>query len=349
MQVSRCSKVHAGCAVRCSKVHAGCAIRCSKVYTSTVFVEHMDPRSSTTHHHPILSYTSTSVGLWWLEYLDTKPLHQYHGPVTWATVLNTVQVLPGDVITLAAHHDDVSISVAATSHTSTTTPQTMEPPASGDGAELPRLSDWHSPNRMWQMGDVLGRWQHYAATLQALQHTGCNQGAGAQPWDVVCVGDSLMLPLSLLSAAGASSTTTKGLIPNSSSSTGTGAGAGVSNLTVLFESEVARRWLEAACHLLGVRTTTSAPAPGSSCAAPAGSQPEVSLVRSGPYVKRMEHAARTAASAMDVGGSSSGEGGEGCSSSPPPLLLVSEPFFSASEQLLPWAHLRFWKLFETAR
>ncbi len=90
----------------------------------------------------------------------------------------------------------------------------------------------------------------------------------------------------------------------------------------------AGQWLSAAASRLGVAA-------------------KVKAVRSEAYFKRLAAAGkqqRPAASPPSYSSTAPGSSSSSSSTTPQgPLVLLAEPYYSEFEQLVPWAHLRFWR------
>ncbi|GFR42992.1 hypothetical protein Agub_g3991, partial [Astrephomene gubernaculifera] len=86
----------------------------------------------------------------------------------------------------------------------------------------------------------------------------------------------------------------------------------------------AGHWLKAAASRLGVSG-------------------KIRSIRSDSYFKRL------AATRPSTVASTAAASEPSTSSAPGPLVLVSEPYFSEFEQLVPWAHLKFWRDYDVIR
>ncbi|GIL66647.1 hypothetical protein Vafri_20129 [Volvox africanus] len=91
----------------------------------------------------------------------------------------------------------------------------------------------------------------------------------------------------------------------------------VASVSLLQEDNLAaQHWLRASARRLGLPSN------------------KIKSIRSETYFKRLRVA---------------GSCGPSTSSSAGPLVLVSEPYFSEFEQLVPWAHLKFWRDYDVIR
>ncbi|EFJ48213.1 hypothetical protein VOLCADRAFT_104892 [Volvox carteri f. nagariensis] len=98
---------------------------------------------------------------------------------------------------------------------------------------------------------------------------------------------------------------------------------GVASVTLLKEDNLsAQNWLRAAAKHLDITAN------------------KIKSIRSETYFKRLRASAGATGGSATPSAAAAGQG---------PLVLISEPYFSEFEQLVPWAHLKFWRDYDVIR
>ncbi|GLC46837.1 Protein arginine N-methyltransferase 7 [Pleodorina starrii] len=177
--------------------------------------------------------------------------------------------------------------------------------------QLMPLLSWLGPMALWQLGDR-ERLRTFGEALQAaLLEAGADGASGAAAADQAAAGTG--------GSGSGSGGRAEVVVVDGSLALGLLAAVhpGIASVTLLQEDNLsAQNWMRSAARHLGVPPT------------------KIKSIRSETYFKRLR------------AGAAGGGGGAGAAG---PLVLVSEPYFSEFEQLVPWAHLKFWRDYDVIR